>query len=83
MIYHACCLHLLRPGFLDRAGASPNLPRLAGYGHPQPVGLKLGGKLLDTQEVVTNKVVAAAVRRQRFRLRLTKTGFIQVSLNMR
>jgi|SRR2546422_175147 len=24
MIYQACCLDLLRPGFLDRAGASPN-----------------------------------------------------------
>ena len=24
MIYRACCLHLLRPGFLERAGASPN-----------------------------------------------------------
>ncbi len=28
--------------------------------------IRLGGKLLDTQEVVTNKVVAAAARRQRF-----------------
>jgi len=37
---------------------------------------------LDTQEVVTNKAVAAAARRRRFRLRLTRTGFIRVSLNM-
>jgi len=38
-------------------------------------------KLLHTQEVVTNKVAAAAARRGWFRVRLTGTGFIQVSLN--
>ena len=36
---------------------------------------------MDTQEVATNKVVAAAARPQRFRLKLTRTGFIPVSLN--
>jgi hypothetical protein len=32
------------------------------------------------EEVVTLKAVAAPARRRRFRLRLPRTGFIQVSL---
>ncbi len=47
-----------------------------------PVGLKLGGKFLDTQEVVTNTVVAARVGHRRLRLRPTRAGFIQGGLNI-
>jgi len=63
------------------AAKSPVQPASRDY-PDWPVGLKLGGKLLDTQEVVTNKAAAAAAGRRRFRLRLTGTGSIQVSLNM-
>ena len=45
------------------------------------IGLKLGGQLLNIKEVVIIKAVAAPVRRRRFRVRPTRTGLIQVSLN--
>lgn len=47
------------------------------------VGLKLGEELWELEEVVRNKVVAAPARRRWFRLRLTGTSFIQVSINSR
>ena len=45
------------------------------------MGLKLGGKLLHLEEVARNKAVAAPARHQWFGVRLTGTGFIQVSIN--
>ena len=48
----------------------------------RPAGLELGGELLDLEEVVRNKAVAAAACRQWFRVRLSGAGFVQASLNM-
>jgi hypothetical protein len=51
-------------------------------GYPDwPVGLKLGGKLLHLEEVPRNRAVAAPTRHRWFGVRLTGTGFIQVSIN--
>ena len=47
----------------------------------RPVVLKPRGKLWNTTEVIANKVVAARFGVGDFRLRPTRTGFIQVSLN--
>jgi len=46
-----------------------------------PVGLELGGKLLHLQEVVRNRAVATQTRRRCFRVMLTGTGLIYVSIN--
>ena len=53
-------------------------------GYPdQPVGIKVGGEPLGTQEVIANKVVAALGWRRGICLRPTRTDFIQVSLKQR
>ncbi len=44
-------------------------------------GPKPAGELLDMEEAATIKAVPAAARRRRFRLRPTRTGFVQVSLD--
>jgi hypothetical protein len=51
-----------------------------------PLTRRLSGRLVVVsyvaiKEVVTIKAVAAPARRRRFRLRPTRTGFIQVSRN--
>ena len=81
----------LHPGIESWWARGPQPPRPAAEGclrreqrdYPdQPVGLKLGGTLLNATEVVITKAVAAPASRRRFRLRPTRTGFIQVSLNI-
>ena len=51
-----------------RPSSGSRLQRERWHYPDSPVGLKLGGKLLDMEEVVTIKAVAAPARRRRFRL---------------